>query len=245
MEKDSWDILKQFTNARIALGRAGNALPTHEVLQLKMAHSRAKDAIYSAIDIKALTTGFRSMQLQTITVKSEIASKHEYLINPNKGRLLNSESILELEQLNISAVDLCIIVADGLSANAVNKNAIPLLNLLLPQIKNLTIAPIIVAEYGRVALSDSIGEILHARIALILIGERPGLSSPESMAAYLTYHPKSGNTDEKRNCISNIHPEGLHLDIAAAKLSYLLNQMLIKQLSGVQLKDNFNDIYLT
>ena len=209
-----------------------------------MAHALAKDAINSKIDEIGLEEGLKTLGLNTVSVQSQIQDANEYLKNPAKGRVLNEESLLKLEGLNEKNADLCIILADGLSANAVNIHSINLLKLLIQQLKGWTIAPIVLAKYSRVALSDQIGEVLKSRIALILIGERPGLSSPNSMGAYLTYHPKTGNTDEKRNCVSNIQPEGLNYELAAIKIAYLLQEMRSKRISGVQLKDEHNDTYL-
>jgi len=209
-----------------------------------LAHALAKDAINSKIDEIGLEEGLKTLGLNTVSVQSQIQDANEYLKNPAKGRVLNEESLLKLEGLNEKNADLCIILADGLSANAVNIHSINLLKLLIQQLKGWTIAPIVLAKYSRVALSDQIGEVLKSRIALILIGERPGLSSPNSMGAYLTYHPKTGNTDEKRNCVSNIQPEGLNYELAAIKIAYLLQEMRSKRISGVQLKDEHNDTYL-
>lgn len=244
MELDNWHSLKEFTNARIALGRAGNALPTNEVLQFRMAHALAKDAISTEIDVLNINENTKKIGLATIFTQSQIANTSEYLRNPNKGRLLNDQSISQLENYPEKKSDLCIIIADGLSAEAVNLHAIKLIKLLLPKLKIKKIAPIIVVKYGRVAISDEIGELLDSKIALILIGERPGLSSPTSMGAYITLNPKKGNTDEKRNCVSNIQPEGLSYEFAAQKLAYLIDQMIRKQISGVHLKDDFSDFYL-
>ncbi len=179
MEKDAWHLLTQYTNARIAMGRAGTSLPTHEVLQLRMAHSQAKDAISSEINAKDLNEKFRAQGLNSLCVQSQVMNKNDYLRNPNKGRLLNSASETLLQSSKTDKRDLCIIVADGLSATAVNIHAEKIIELLLPQLPNWTLTPIVIAQYSRVALSDSIGELLGARIALILIGERPGLSSPQ------------------------------------------------------------------
>ena len=244
MNNDAWQLLKNFTHARIALGRAGDAQPTNEILQFRMAHALAKDAVLSEIAILNLSNSIQNMGLQSITVKSTITDSNEYLKNPNKGRILDTKSIETLQKSSQTKCDVCIILADGLSANAVNNNAIPLLDKLIPKLENLSLAPIIIAKFGRVALSDHIGEILHSCITVLLIGERPGLSSSNSLGAYITYNPKIGNTDEKRNCISNIQPEGLPYEFAAVKIAYLLNEMLIKQISGVELKDDFTDIRL-
>lgn len=245
MEEDTWHTLKRYTNARIAMGRAGNALPTSQVLQFRMAHSRARDAIRSEMDTAALTQSLALIGLPAVCVQSQVADKNDYLRNPGKGRMLNLESEENLRGQPAKNADLCIIIADGLSADAANAHAVRLVALLAGQLKGWMLSPVVLAKYGRVALSDPIGQILDARIALILIGERPGLSSPDSLGAYLTYEPRAGNTDEKRNCVSNIRPEGLDYGPAAMKLTYLLHQMRIKQLSGVRLKDDSPGGYLT
>lgn len=244
MEKDNWKILKNYTNARIALGRAGTSLPTNEVLQFRMAHALAKDAITAKLDTLNLNEEAKKIGFNTINIKSSIANGSEYLRNPNKGRLLDDKSKIELQGLVCEKADLCIIIADGLSADAVNFHSINLIKHLIPKLKIKIINPLIIVRYGRVAISDPIGEMLNASIALILIGERPGLSSPNSMGAYITYKPKTGNTDEKRNCVSNIQLEGLNYEFASMKLAYLIDQMITKKISGVQLKDGFSDLYL-
>jgi ethanolamine ammonia-lyase small subunit len=245
MELDNWHKLKEYTNARIALGRAGNALPTNEVLQFRMAHALAKDAISTEIDILNIIEDTKNIGLTAIFTQSLITNTSEYLRNPNKGRVLNDQSSIRLEDYPEKKADLCIIIADGLSAEAVNLHAIKLIEQLIPKLKIKNIAPVIIVKYGRVAISDEIGEILESSIALILIGERPGLSSPTSMGAYITFNPKKGNTDEKRNCVSNIQPEGLSYELAALKLAYLIDQMLHRKISGVHLKDDFSDFHLS
>lgn len=244
MELDNWQQLKEFTNARIALGRAGNALPTHEVLELRMAHALAKDAISTEIDFLNINENAKKIGITTIFVQSQISNPSEYLRNPNKGRLLHELSSAQLKDHPENNADLCIIIADGLSAEAVNLHAMKLIELLLPKLKIKKIAPVIIVKHGRVAISDEIGELLESKIALILIGERPGLSSPTSMGAYITLNPRKGNTDEKRNCVSNIQPDGLSYEFAAQKIAYLIDQMNNRQISGVALKDDFNDYYL-
>jgi ethanolamine ammonia-lyase small subunit len=244
MELDDWHILKKYTNARIALGRSGNSLPTNKVLEFRMAHALAKDAISTELDVLNIVEDAKNLSLKSILVQSQISNGIDYLKNPNLGRLLNEISIKKLKDLPRQKTTLSIIIADGLSAEAVNLHAIKLLEHLIPILKFKTISPIIIVKYGRVAISDEIGEILNSSIALILIGERPGLSSPTSMGAYITYNPKKGNTDEKRNCVSNIQCEGLSNEFAAMKLAYLIDEMLIKKLSGVDLKDDFSDKYI-
>ena len=244
MELDNWHILKKYTNARIALGRSGNSLPTNKVLEFRMAHALAKDAINSELDVFNLVEDVKKLGLNSILVQSEITNESDYLKNPNVGRLLNEMSLKKMKDWPKKNTALSIIIADGLSAEAVNIHAIKLIEQLIPKLKFKTISPIIIVKYGRVAISDEIGEMLNASITLILIGERPGLSSPTSMGAYITYNPKKGNTDEKRNCISNIQSEGLSYEFAAVKLAYLIDEMLNKKLSGVGLKDDFSDKYI-
>ncbi len=244
MELDNWHLLKKYTNARIALGRSGNSLPTNKVLEFRMAHALAKDAINTELDILNLVEDVKKLSLNSILVQSQITNETDYLKNPNIGRLLNEMSLKKLEDCPEKNTTLSIIIADGLSAEAVNIHAVKLIAHLLPKLKFKTLSPIIIVKYGRVAISDEIGEMLNSSIALILIGERPGLSSPTSMGAYITYHPKKGNTDETRNCISNIQSEGLSYEFAAMKLAYLIDEMLHKKLSGVDLKDDFSDRYI-
>jgi len=244
MELDNWHILKKYTNARIALGRSGNSLPTNKVLEFRMAHALAKDAINSELDVFNLVEDVKKLGLNSILVQSEITNESDYLKNPNVGRLLNEMSLKKMKDWPKKNTALSIIIADGLSAEAVNIHAIKLIEQLIPKLKFKTISPIIIVKYGRVAISDEIGEMLNSSITLILIGERPGLSSPTSMGAYITYNPKKGNTDEKRNCISNIQSEGLSYEFAAVKLAYLIDEMLNKKLSGVGLKDDFSDKYI-
>jgi ethanolamine ammonia-lyase small subunit len=209
-----------------------------------MAHAMAKDAINTELDLLNLVEDVKKFGLNSILLQSQITNDIDYLTNPNMGRLLNEMSVKKLEDCLEKNNTLSIIIADGLSAEAVNIHAIKLIEQLIPKLRFKNIAPIIVVKYARVAISDEIGEMLNSNIALILIGERPGLSSPTSMGAYITYNPKKGNTDEKRNCISNIQTEGLSYEFAAMKIAYLIDEMLHKKLSGVDLKDNFSDKYI-
>ncbi len=240
MEKDYWHILQNYTNARIARGRAGNALPTNEVLEFRLAHALARDAVYSTLEVGQLKQQIEILGLTPVEVQSRAGSRNEFLLNPDKGRQLNEESIERLSEFENVGYDLCIVLGDGLSANAVNQHAIKVLQLLQRTLNGWSTAPIVIAHQARVALSDAIGERLKAQIVLMLIGERPGLSSPNSLGAYITYGPQSGNTDEKRNCVSNIQTEGLSYPIAASKITYLLQQIKRQQLSGVKIKDEFD-----
>src|SRR6188474_2591715 len=236
---DSWESLKVFTKARIALGRTGVATPLKEVLDFKMCHAHARDAIYSVLELNELEEGLQQFHSGVIIVASRAADRSIYLQRPDYGRNLDKSSADNLKNESNYSVDVSITIADGLSATAINKHAVPILKKLIPLLKQsvLTIAPIVVAQQARVAIADEIGSLLNAKLSLILIGERPGLSSPDSMGAYITYDPSPGTTDESRNCVSNIRQEGLSYDLAAAKITKLINASLQLKLSGIMLKD--------
>ena len=238
-EPDPWAALRAFTAARIALGRVGTSAPLREALAFKLAHAHARDAVYSTLATDELLAGLHSLHLPMCPVHSCAATRQEYLQRPDWGRRLNEASAALLSQQAADDHDIAIVLADGLSATAVNDHALPLLRLLLPELQQagLRMAPVVLAEQARVALGDEIGHLLRARLVLVLIGERPGLSSPNSLGAYFTYAPRPGLTDEARNCVSNIRPEGLAYPLAAAKLIFLVCEALRLRLSGVGLKD--------
>jgi ethanolamine ammonia-lyase small subunit len=238
MVADSWDTLKAFTAARIALGRAGESIPVKESLAFKLAHAHARDAVYSSLDIEMLEAELKLIELPVLKLHSRAGSRQIYLQRPDLGRLIDDDSA-GLLNLNLIPADICILLADGLSAQAINTNAIPLLKALLPLLKrDYLLSPLCLVEQARVAIADPIAFGLGARLSLILIGERPGLSSAESVGAYLTYQPKPGLTDESRNCVSNIRDGGLNFPHAAQKIYYLIQEAFRKELSGVALKDN-------
>ncbi|WBA43217.1 ethanolamine ammonia-lyase subunit EutC [Hymenobacter canadensis] len=214
-------------------------MPLHEALAFRLAHAHARDAVYSTLDLPRLTAGLTALALPVQPVRSRAATREQYLQRPDYGRQLARESRQLQDTAAPEAADVALILADGLSATAVNEHALPLLHELLPKLRQagFRLAPVVLAEQARVALSDEIGELLGARLALMLIGERPGLSAPHSLGAYLTYAPRPGRTDEARNCVSNIRPEGLPYAAAADKLFYLVQESLRRQLSGVALKD--------
>jgi len=236
---DSWESLKEFTAARIALGRVGNSIPLSASLEFKLAHAHARDAVYSELDRNALLTGLAAFELPVLEIHSRAENRNQYLQRPDLGRIPADES-LQLLKEHAAAFDICIILADGLSATAINTNVIPLLQTLLPLFKgiNYSLAPLCLASQARVALSDHTANALGATLALMLIGERPGLSSADSIGAYLTYQPRPGLTDESRNCVSNIRPQGLSFGLAANKIFYLIREAFNRKLSGVELKDN-------
>ena len=240
---DPWSQLRAGTSARIALGRAGGSLPTHEWLDFKAAHAAARDAVHNVFEADQLAGEIAKLGVQTLVVSSAAPDRATFLQRPDLGRRLDepSQQLLEAFVPPPDRADLAIVVSDGLSALAVHTQATPLLAELLPKLRNdgWRLAPIVVARFGRVALQDQVGSLLGAQLSLMLIGERPGLGSPDSLGAYLVYAPKPGNTDAQRNCVSNIRPEGLPPAAAAAAdtLHYLLNEARQRQLSGVQLKD--------
>jgi len=230
--------LKQFTAARIAIGRVGSSIPIKESLQFNLAHAHARDAVYSVLDVDGLFAALKAFDLPVLQLRSKALTRHKYLKRPDLGRQLDEDSSLHLA--GYSGYDIAIIIADGLSAAAVNENAFGLLHLLVPKLlaAKLTIAPICLVEQGRVAIGDDIGKGLNAKFSVVLVGERPGLSSADSLGAYLTYSPKRGLTDESRNCVSNIRPHGLKYKPAAEKIFYLVIEAFKRKISGVALKDN-------
>jgi ethanolamine ammonia-lyase small subunit len=238
-----WHGLRQFTSARIALGRAGISLPTAPQLALQMAHANARDAVHQALDapglLQALEDGLALCDGQILT--SAASNRPTYLQRPDLGRRLDEASRARLVASAgaNSPVDLALVLADGLSALALETQALPFLHALLPRLvaSRISIAPLMLVQQGRVAIGDEIGQLLAARVVVVLIGERPGLSSPDSMGCYLTFAPRVGLSDESRNCISNVRCGGLVHEYAAHKLHYLLLEAMRRQLSGVELKD--------
>lgn len=237
---DPHAALRAFTPARIAPGRAGASLPTKALLDFNLDHARARDAVHSALDLPPLLDALRQLHPDLLLVHSRATTRQEYLLRPDFGRSLNEESAQQLNSESQNPkTDLALVIADGLSAQAVNAHAVPLLERLLPRLAEVgwSLAPLVVVEQGRVAVADEVAHRLNAEMTVILLGERPGLTSPDSLGAYLTYAPRPGLTDERRNCVSNIRPEGLDYELAAAKLFWLLGEMKTRRLSGVELKD--------
>lgn len=233
-----WQRLRRFTDARIALGRAGVSLPTRPHLEFQFAHARARDAVHLPLDVAALAGGLAERKIETVRVRSAAGDRRTYLTRPDLGRRLDADSRAGLAARSADG-RVAFVVADGLSALAVHRHAIPLLEIVLPRMAEtgLEPGPVVLVEHGRVAVGDDIGEHLGASLAVVLIGERPGLSSPDSLGVYLTYGPRAGRTDAQRNCISNIRQEGLGYAEAADKLLYLMAEAHRRRLSGVQLKD--------
>lgn len=233
------------TPARIARGRTGHSLPTDALLSFQLDHARARDAVYSGLDTAQLMAALQPIHPDVRLLRSRAMDRRQYLQRPDLGRQLH-ESSLQLLQKGSAPFDLCLVVADGLSATAINRHAVPVITLLVEETRKMgwSLAPVCLVEQGRVAVADEVAHALGAELVLILIGERPGLTSPDSLGAYLTYQPRPGLTDEARNCLSNIRPEGLSYAAAVHKLLYLLTEMKTRRLSGVQLKDESGLLHL-
>jgi ethanolamine ammonia-lyase small subunit len=237
---DPWAHLRRYTRARIALGRSGASLPTAALLDFGLAHAQARDAVHTPLDVDALqaalaATGFGP----SLRVHSAASDRATYLRRPDFGRQLAPASRAALADLHADACDVLFVIADGLSARAAQTHAVPLLEQTRRRLPpHWRIGPVLIATQARVALGDDIGSLLRAQQVVVCIGERPGLSSPDSLGLYLTHAPRVGLTDADRNCISNVRPEGLPYAQAAHKLAYLLAGARRLGRSGVELKDD-------
>jgi ethanolamine ammonia-lyase small subunit len=237
-----WLELRRLTPARIALGRTGTSMPTGAQLDFQFAHAQARDAVHLPFDHVGLSSQLAERGRDSLLLHSAAVDRHSYLQRPDLGRRLSDESAQVLRDYaaaNPGGVDLAVVVADGLSALAVHKHTLPFLTRMEEQThaEGWSLSPVILVEQGRVAVADEVGQLLGAKMVVILIGERPGLSSPDSLGLYFTYNPKVGLTDAYRNCISNVRLEGLSYGMAAHRLLYLMREACRRQLSGVNLKD--------
>lgn len=241
---DPWSFLQTHTAARIAQGRAGHGLPTRALLDFQLDHARACDAVQAQLDTVELMDQLAAIRPAPLLLHSQATERQMYLKRPDLGRKLDVASRLSLHGLRTpdqAGVDLAIVIADGLSAVAIHQHAVEMVSSLVQKTQELSwsLAPISVVEQGRVAIGDEVAHALGAEMVVVFIGERPGLTSPHSLGAYLTYKPRPGLTDEARNCVSNIRPdEGLPYAFAVEKLMYLLTEMKRRRLSGVGLKDD-------
>ncbi|MDH4482376.1 MAG: ethanolamine ammonia-lyase subunit EutC [Rhodoferax sp.] len=243
-----WGTLRRFTDARIALGRAGHSLPTEAHLEFQLAHAQARDAVHLPFDAAGLISDLERAGLPTLRLHSAALDRNTYLQRPDLGRRLSAQSLQAVSHHMATAepnatFDLAIVVADGLSALAVHHHALPLIAALRQRLQSENqapwlLAPVALVEQARVAVGDEVGQALGARAVVVLIGERPGLSSPDSMGIYLSWSPRVGLTDAQRNCISNVRPAGLRVDEAADKLCFLLRRARTLGLTGVALKDD-------
>ncbi len=240
--QNPWLNLRNLTPARIALGRTGTSLPTQAQLDFQYAHAQARDAVHLAFDHQGIRAQLSERDRESLLLHSAATDRHSYLQRPDLGRRLDDASAQVLQDYAAAhpgGVDLAIVVADGLSALAVHRHTLPFLARLEEQIAadGWSVSPIVLVEQGRVAVADEVAQRLGAKMSVILIGERPGLSSPDSLGLYFTYAPKVGLTDAYRNCISNVRLEGLSYGMAAHRLIYLMREACRRQLSGVNLKD--------
>jgi ethanolamine ammonia-lyase small subunit len=237
----AWLKLKELTGARIALGRTGVSLPTKDILEFRMAHARARDAVHTALEVEPLFKALINQGFEPVTVASQAVDRHTFLLRPDLGRRLSVASVQALTTLRHDTTQplpsLAFVIADGLSAQAIQAHALQLLEALRLELPQVQEAAVVLATQARVALGDEIGEILGAELVVVLIGERPGLSAPDSMSAYLTWHPKVGRTDVERNCISNIRLEGLTYAESAQKLAWLIRRAKALGKTGVELKE--------
>jgi len=220
--------LRSFTPARVALGRTGHSVPTAELLRFQLDHARARDAVFQELEPA-------SLGIPHLLLRSRAPDRSTYLRRPDQGRSLSEQSKPLLQR---GDYDAAIVIADGLSAIAVHHHAVPLLRELMPRLEAEAwrLAPLTVVLQGRVAIGDEIGALLGARLVVVLIGERPGLTSHDSLGAYLTWDPRPGRTDAERNCISNVRREGMAYAAAAATIHFLMREARARKLSGTSLK---------
>ncbi|MGJ7579401.1 ethanolamine ammonia-lyase subunit EutC [Variovorax sp. RHLX14] len=238
-----WQDWRRATPARLALGRVGAGMPTDETLRFGWAHAMARDAIHAALDVDTLDAELRADGWDVARVRSRAEDRTTYLRRPDLGRQLDAGDADRLREAITQTpdgthCDVCIVIADGLSSLAVARNAVPLLAALRPHLPPGTrFAPVVIASQARVALADEVAEIHGAALSVMLIGERPGLTSPDSLGIYLTHAPRKGRHDAERNCISNVRPAGLAYDTAAFKLAWLMREALRRGATGIALKD--------
>lgn len=239
-KRDPWFALSSLTAARIALGRAGGSVRTETLLDFRLAHARAKDAVELAFAADALAEQLRAAEIETFRLETRARDRRSFLLRPDLGRALQESARAELctRREAWGKRDLCIVVSDGLSALAAERQVAPLLSALLPALlgAGMSLYPIFLVPFARVKLGDEIGEALNARHCLMLLGERPGLSSPDSLGAYVTFRPGMHCTDADRNCVSNIRAEGLACGDAARQIAELLDASARLGTSGVALK---------
>ena len=242
--RDPWSALRAHTPANIAIGRVGHSLPTREVLRFGLAHAQARDAVHVALDVDRLARDLAASGWPSETVQSAAPTRPTYLCRPDLGRSLCEAGARQLDalaQASRQAPDLCLVIGDGLSAVAVQNHAVPLLDALRARWREaarpVPSTSVVIATQARVALGDDIAERLRAKLVVMLIGERPGLSSPDSLGVYLTWAPHVGRSDAERNCISNVRSEGLSYRIAAYRLAWLIDAASRRGLTGVALKD--------
>jgi ethanolamine ammonia-lyase small subunit len=240
---DPWAPLRRLTAARIGLARTGASLATSALLDFRLAHARARDAVHAALDESRVIADLKALGLPVLTIASAATDRSQYLLRPDLGRSL-AKSAIDILDPHAGHYDLAFVVTEGLSARAVQAHACPVLATLVPTLacEGWRIAPIVLVQLGRVAIGDRVARALGADCVVILIGERPGLTAPDSMGAYLTWNPGPQTTDAERNCISNVRPDGTGYADAALRIAHLLREMRARRLSGVALKDSSDSI---
>lgn len=243
--EDPWQSLKQFTDARIGLGRTGSSIPLHAVLDFKLAHARARDAVHTPLDLDAFCDQLVEKDIVCQITNSRVENRDEFLTRPDLGRRLDQASAKALTAEK-KDYDIAVVVCDGLSSKAIEENGVPFILSFAEKIQKtqFSLAPIQVVKNGRVAIGDEIGQAIGAKLVVVLVGERPGLSSPNSMGVYITIRPCVGTTDESRNCISNVRNGGLSIEEGVQKTSYLVEKGFREQRTGVLLKDDMPKNYL-
>lgn len=238
---NSWASLRRHTDARIGLGRSGISQPTEPQLEFQQAHARARDAVHIPLDVAQLELELAGAGLESLRLHSQAHDRATYLQRPDKGRRLGADSAALLKQVHDTQPrrDVTLVIADGLSSTAVQRHAATVAAAVDKHLaaEGLSRTPVCIVEQGRVAVGDEVGELLDSRLVILLVGERPGLSSPDSLGIYYTYNPRVGLTDAARNCISNIRPAGISPEDAAERLLWLVKESLRRKLSGVELKD--------
>jgi len=241
-EADPWSKLRGLTPARIGLGQSGGSLPTAAHLTFQLAHARARDAVHERFDAAALVARLEALGLEAVGLGSAAPDRITYLQRPDLGRRLEPESRERLAgaMARREPLDVCFVVTDGLSARAAERHAPAVLAALAPALTTggWQLGPVAVVEQGRVAVGDEIGALCGAALVAVLLGERPGLSSPDSLGIYVTWAPAVGRRDADRNCISNVRPDGLPPELAADRLHFLLSEARRRKLTGVRLKDD-------
>lgn len=238
---DPWRPLSRVTSARIGLGRAGGSLPTRALLEFQLAHARARDAVHRELEPAPLLAALEAAGHEVLSLQSAARDRAQFIARPDRGRILDEASRRALESRPAARADCALVIADGLSADAIHAHAVPLLDALVPPLRaqGWRFAPVAIVRQGRVAVGDEVGVLLGAAMTVLLIGERPGLSSPDSLGVYLTWDPLPGRSNAERNCLSNIRPpEGLPYALAAHKLRFLMAEARRLRLSGVALKEN-------
>ncbi|MBB4009879.1 ethanolamine ammonia-lyase subunit EutC [Allorhizobium taibaishanense] len=235
---DPFARFRSATRARIGLGRAGDALPTAAVLEFQLAHARARDAVHGDVDFDILSAELAPAK--TVLVRSLAKDRATYLTRPDLGRTPDHQDLPQGQE----AYDVAFVIADGLSAAAVQRHAAAVYHATARRLGGFSIAPVILGSQARVAFGDEAAAAFQAQVAIVLVGERPGLSVPDSLGAYITFAPRKGRRDSERNCVSNIHDDGLPYELAAEKIAWLVRESLRLKLSGVDLKENAGEGYI-